>query len=266
MKYSIVLFFVFSTSVSHGQVTLEHTYPFSSIRFELVDSNEVKFFYFSGDTVIIFNADHSIYKTVKLPNFGNIQSYRKINFLSRHLFNLDDKLEFLAEAYPNNVAVINEDGEIEFECDGCWGNYPLASGSDAIPLSVVNTQLGTKLILHDSHGTTTVYSLPGKLAGCSTAKSGVDAPSIAGGNSFPTSAYPNPSNGQMRISYKLPLGVSTGELVILSTEGIEVKRYRVGDGFNDILVEKSDLASGSYFYKLVAEKGESEIKRLVILK
>lgn len=55
-------------------------------------------------------------------------------------------------------------------------------------------------------------------------------------------------------------------LVITSSDGTEVKRYRVGNIFNDLLIEKSDLASGTYFYKLVTGKGESEAKRLVVLR
>ncbi|MEP7235364.1 MAG: T9SS type A sorting domain-containing protein, partial [Ignavibacteriota bacterium] len=139
------------------------------------------------------------------------------------------------------------------------------SSSNTIPQSVINTQFGTKLILLDSLNQAAVFSLPGKLPG-STTKSSVDPPSIVSGNPLPTSAYPNPSNGQMRISYKLPLGVTTGELVIYTADGVEVKRLKVGEGFNDILVTKSDLSSGSYFYKLVTEKGDSEAKKLIILK
>ena len=70
----------------------------------------------------------------------------------------------------------------------------------------------------------------------------------------------------MRIEYTLPDGVQTGKLIITDLQGNEVKRYRVGTAFNDILISKSDLASGSYFYKIITEKGESNAKRLVVLK
>jgi len=85
-------------------------------------------------------------------------------------------------------------------------------------------------------------------------------------NPLSSSAYPNPSNGQIRIEYQLPEGVSTGELIITNIEGIEIKKYQVGNIFNEILIEKSDLPSGSYFYKLVTEKGESEARKIMILR
>jgi hypothetical protein len=268
MKYFIVLLLVLVAASSRAQITLEHTYNFSLIEYALVDSNEIMYFKLHSDTIDIYNANHSLYKSI-IPNLGKGINIARIHYLSRHLFNSDNKLEMVIGTTPLNTAciIINEDGQVLFECTKCFLNYPLESGSDATPEGVVNTQFGAKLFIIDSLANTLVYSLPGKLPGCSTTTtSGVNAPTIISGNSLPLSAYPNPSNGQMRISYKLPLGESTGELVILTTGGVEVKRYRVGYGFNDILVEKSDLPSGSYFYKLVTDKGESEVQKLIILK
>lgn len=89
---------------------------------------------------------------------------------------------------------------------------------------------------------------------------------MSGGGSVRTSAYPNPSNGQVRIEYTLPDGVLSGELIITDVQGHELKRYQVGTAFNDILIEKSDLASGTYLYRIVTAKGESDAHRLVVLK
>ncbi|MFI5263263.1 MAG: T9SS type A sorting domain-containing protein [Candidatus Kapaibacterium sp.] len=267
MKYFIVFFFIVIATTSRGQITLEHTYPFQLIQFVLVDSDEVKYFRITSDTSVdVFNADHSLYKTIRIPKPSSGDGLYKVQYLSRHLFNTDDKLELLCQSNARNTRVVNEDGQILFERDTCVPNYPLETGSGAVSESIVNTALGTKMFLTDLNaGTTLVFSLPGKLPGGSTTKSSVDPPSIVSDNPLPTSAYPNPSNGQMRISYKLPLGESTGELIILTSDGVELKRYKVGDSFNDVLVEKSDLSSGSYFYKLVTAKEESEVKRLVII-
>src|SRR5207237_7184374 len=132
--------------------------------------------------------------------------------------------------------------------DSCFYEFP------------ISTNNGVKIMIDYYRNSipfqTSIYSLPGKLPG-STAKSGVNSPTIITGSSLPPSAYPNPSNGQIRIEYKLPEGVPTGEIVISDIEGKEIKKYQVGNIFNDILIEKSDLASGSYFYKLVTEKGDS---------
>jgi hypothetical protein len=266
MKSFLILLFILIALSSKAQITLEHKYPFRYIQFALVDSNETKFFRLNADTLDIFNSNHSLYKTIVLPIVGNIKYYTKIQYLSRHLFNLDNKVEFLAETYPRNALIINEDGTVILECDSCLPNYPLTTGGGAVSESVVSIETGTKLFLTDSVFNTLVFSLPGKLPGCTT-KSSVEPPSIIqNGNPFPTSAYPNPSNGQVRIEYKLPEGISKGEIIITTIEGIEVKKYQVGNIFNDILIEKSDLQSGSYFYKLATEKGESEARKIIILK
>ena len=111
-----------------------------------------------------------------------------------------------------------------------------------------------------------VYSLPGKLPGCSTIASASVTPSIAYDPVLPTSAYPNPSSGRMRIAYQLPAGVSSGEVILTREDGSEVKRYRVTNAFSDLLIDESELPSGAYFYKLVTEKGESSPQKISVLK
>src|ERR1700689_545520 len=100
-----------------------------------------------------------------------------------------------------------------------------------------STAEGTKMILKSQNSEVEIYSLPGKLPTCSTtALSGVN-PSIAYSNpSLPTSAYPNPSSGQVRIAYELPSGVSSGDLILTTGDGREIKRYRVTSAFSDLLI------------------------------
>ncbi len=272
MKHFIFLFLVLVTVPSQAQITVEHKYVNHNRRFGLVevDSGVFKYVIFNRlDSIYIHNLDHSLDRIITFPK---LDVYTDLEHISKRLFDVDDAYECLISTptFPYKLRVFKENGDSLFGCDGCSLNTANIDFGTNIPPPIVNTGQGVKMLVEDNYlaGSPTgftVYSLPGKLPG-GTAKSGVNAPSIVSGNSFPTSAYPNPSNGQMRISYKLPLGESTGELVILSTDGIEVKRYKVGYGFNDILVEKSDLPSGSYFYKLVTEKGESETQKLIILK
>lgn len=112
-----------------------------------------------------------------------------------------------------------------------------------------------------------VYSLPGKLPRCSTTQFAGVNPSITyEGSTLPTSAYPNPSSGRVRIAYQLPAGVSSGEVILTREDGTEVKRYRVTSAFSDLLIDGADLPSGAYFYKLVTEKGESPVQAISIMK
>jgi hypothetical protein len=79
----------------------------------------------------------------------------------------------------------------------------------------------------------------------------------------PSLAYPNPSSGRVRIAYDLPNGITSGEIVLTTSDGREVKRYHVTSAFNDLLIEEGDLPNGSYFYKLVTDRGESPARRIV---
>jgi hypothetical protein len=278
MKYIIVLLLILVAASSRAQITLEHTYSadndFGQVE---VDSGITKYIELNeNDSIYIYNLDHSLEKTIVFtpPLYGQ----HGILNISKRLFDLDDAYEFLlitvissSVSADFSLKLFKENGTILFSCDSCnlySGQNDAATEGYFNRPPIYTTETGTKMLVKDlrvNHNSILVYSLPGKLPG-GTAKSGVNSPSIISGNSLPVSAYPNPSNGQMRISYKLLAGESTGELVILTTGGAEVKRYRVGNGFNDILIEKSDLPSGSYFYKLVTDKGESEVQKLIILK
>jgi len=272
MKYIIGFLLVLVAGSSKAQIRLEHNYDVYSWDFGLVevDSGIHKYIHFNEvDSISIFNLDHSLDRVITFHM--DTTSGLHLEHISKRLFDPDDEYEFLLCDYNlHRLIVLKEDGSILFSCTGCtsmnFNNIQMQNASNYGPY-ITSTENGVKMLVeYDNPWYIGVFSLPGKLPGGSGTRSSVDPPSIVSGNPFPTSAYPNPSNGQMRISYKLPSGESTGELVILSTDGVEVKRYKVGEGFNDILVEKSDLSSGSYFYKLVTAKGESEAKRLVIMK
>jgi hypothetical protein len=99
----------------------------------------------------------------------------------------------------------------------------------------------------------------------STAKQSAqpESPSIIGSGQTGT-AYPNPSNDRIRVEYILPEGVVTGEIIITDASGNEMKRYAVGNTFSNLLIERSELRSGIYFYKLVTSQGESNAKKLVV--
>jgi hypothetical protein len=271
MKYLIVFLLVFAATSLRAQIKLEHQYPTNELRqfkFVTVDSGVQKYVDFNrNDSIYLYNLDHSLDRVIIIP-----QNYRKrfplIYVISKRLFNIDDAYEYLIESdgtdNPANpsIRIYKENGDSLWGCNYCNGlNYGVF---------IFNTDNGSKMLINQSGPDSTpvqiaIYSLPGKLPG-STAKSSVNSPSIISGSSLPISAYPNPSNGQIRIEYQLPEGVATGELIITNADGIVVKKIHVGNIFNDILIEKSDLPSGSYFYKLVTEKGESEAKKIIVLK
>lgn len=273
----LVLFAIVFAMPVRAQINLEKTYGginiFSTdLKYTLVDSGEMKIIYYDDfiDTVFIHNLDHSLDHTIVLT-LDQSRGLSNLICITKHLFDTDDDYEFVctygnASGPANDITVWNENGTVLFKRD----SFTLRShytGADATRIKdgIFNTPLGTKMILvHPTEPKYEVYSLPGKLPTSNTKLSATDAPTIISSSSPSTSAYPNPSNGKIRVAYSLPEGVTTGELVITSTDGREVKRYRVGNMFNDILIEKSELASGAYFYKLITERGESEARKFVI--
>jgi hypothetical protein len=265
MKYFIALLFVLIASVSYGQINLEHIYPpvnnpgnsiYDNVSLREVDSGVWKYIVYNGwDSLYLFNLDHSfdhwiIIKDSALTSHWDLQ----ISYFSKKLFDLDDKYEYMIGS-GSVIRVYKEDGTLIFGCEQCF------------PKDLVNTPEGVKMLIgYDYYGKTAVFSLPGRLPSGNAIRSGVNPSSIISTNSLPTSVYPNPSTGQVHIAYTLPEGVSSGEIIITDIKGVEIKRYKVRNFFSDILIQNSDLPSGSYFYKVVTEKGESEAKKIVIIK
>ncbi len=276
MKKLLVLLAIVFTTPVFAQITLEHTYKNESAMIGLlqIDSNEYKYFIInSKDSISAYNLDHSLYNIFVIPGIDSGKGTYRLQHVSRRLFNTNDELEYLVRGQKLNnnpfIQIFDENGNKLFECLKCELHNALNyTGGEATSTgfpSIVNTNDGAKLLIYSfDDKTTEVYSLPGKLPTSNTKLSVTDAPTIISSSSPSTSAYPNPSNGKIRVAYTLPEGVATGELVITSTDGREVKRYRVGNMFNDILIEKSELASGAYFYKLITERGESEARKFVI--
>ncbi|MCI0473518.1 MAG: T9SS type A sorting domain-containing protein [Ignavibacteria bacterium] len=80
--------------------------------------------------------------------------------------------------------------------------------------------------------------------------------------------YPNPFNASTRIRYKLKKGIKT-ELIIYDVTGRQIALYKNENskqGEFDILFNGTDLASGVYFYSLVADDKIIETKKMVIIK
>ncbi len=74
-------------------------------------------------------------------------------------------------------------------------------------------------------------------------------------------AYPNPANGNVKISYKVS---EVSEIVFYNIVGEQVKKIMVSAGTNQIDVETSALPSGTYFYSMISDSKITETKRLVI--
>lgn len=276
--FSIVLF-AFTTK-TNAQVTLEHTYDSAGalIAFPIyqqlyivkleVDGEKYVFVDRADKLLRFYNMNHSPWKTISFASTIDLNTgsnTQNIMYISQHLFNTDDQIEFLyGDLDQNNVynfvtQIVNEDGSIMFTENnaGPWVkiNFPAAQ------LPIYNTSVGTKMILSLSNGNANVYSLAGTLS------AGIIAmPDNSQNNLMASMAYPNPTSSSTRIDYTLPNGVNKGEMVFYDTQGKEIKRFNVDRTFNNLTISTEDLQSGIYYYNLQTSFGNSEAKKLVTIK
>jgi hypothetical protein len=272
MKSFILAALLFTAVPLRAQITLEHQYSVTpsisgaNENFGLVqvDSNEWRYVVFNRiDTIQLFNPDHSFDRTMTFPSFA---SDLRIKFIAKNLFSLDSTYCYLIKDRGYKMRVFKEGGTSLFSCDTCvpwgWTANSDFEGINIAPSGVVRTPTGTKLIVMDGVRNISIYSLPGRLPGSSQMLS-VNPNSQSSWPQLQSAAYPNPSQGRVRIAYDLPSGVQSGEIVLTTSDGREVKRYHITNAFSDLLIEDGDLLNGSYFYKLVTERGESPTRRIV---
>ena len=79
--------------------------------------------------------------------------------------------------------------------------------------------------------------------------------------------YPNPSNGNnTTIEFQLPQGENHGELIIYNLQGMELKRYEVDNTFHNLIINNSDLHSGTYFYQLLTNNASTGAKKMIVVR
>ncbi|MFY9309945.1 MAG: T9SS type A sorting domain-containing protein [Bacteroidia bacterium] len=276
--FSIALF-AFTIKVN-AQITLEHTYNSAGslvafpnyqqlyiVNLE-VDGEKYVFVDRANKEVKFYNLNHTLWKTISYAGTIDLNSgsnTRDILYISQHLFDTDNEIEFLYDDIDQNDAfvsvtqIVNEDGSILFTENnaGPWVkiNFPQPQ------LSIYNTVSGTKMILSLSNGDANVYSLAGTLS------AGIVANPSSELNQLKTSvAYPNPTNSSTKIDYTLPNNITKGEIVFYDTHGKEIKRFNVDNTFNSLLISTEDLQSGIYYYNLQTTQGNSGAKKLVTVK
>lgn len=281
-KIIFIALFAFTINVK-AQITLEHTYDsagyfFASTIYQQlyivkleVDGDKIVFVDRDKKLVRFYNLNHSPWKTISfsgatdLNTNANVQS---IMYISQHLFDADDEIEFLYVDQNQPTAaitqVVNEDGSILFTANN---QAPLVyTTAPQAQLPIYNTSAGTKMILSGGafnigDGNAYFYGLAGTLA------NGIKGYTNNELNNLRTSmAYPNPTSSSTKIDYMLPKGINTGEIVFYDTQGKEVKRFNVDNTFNTLEISTEDLQSGIYYYNLQTTQGISEAKKLVTIK
>ncbi|MBO9703671.1 MAG: T9SS type A sorting domain-containing protein [Sporocytophaga sp.] len=297
----VIIFYCLATSSVFGQITLEKTYSFPNEPYLETELQLIKLS--SGGQkwgvldakldeenykLTLYNLDHSLYKTIPIPHGCPSSTPGINNFIisgiSDNLFNSDNTIEFgiMYTCRSNSsgslsidstiIKVIDENGSILFSKDSVafngldWDNLPL--GKCMIKsFGFSNTTTGTKMILNNKlfYGPSTniqyfIYTLPGKLNTTSTLLKKDVLNNLE--MSFPS---PNPSNGIAKIDFNLPYG-SNGEIFFFNANGNLIKTYNVDSQSSSLIINNSDLQTGTYYYQLSTIESFSETKKMLVIR
>ena len=266
----------------NAQITLEHIYPLAGFFFDPnlniekqlvvvhleVDGDKFVHIDRANKEVVFYNLDHSFWKSINYSAATDkrpTQDIESILYISQHLFDLDNEVEFFyTDSWGSDavVEIVNEDGTILFSVPQC-AFVKVNAPQQQVP--IYNSTNGTKMILSGAWVAQTqsldsaayVYSLTGTL----TNKTKIFSDPISG--SIFSNIYPNPTSGFTNIQYSLPAGVKSGQLIIFDTNGKEIKRITVDSRFENIQISTTDFLPGTYYYVLETSKGRSEGKKVI---
>src|SRR5437868_5835230 len=127
-----ILFVVLITALAgtaHAQLTVDHVYTTdipnrafkigsSGLKYiaEHLDTTIGSATYFSVTYFVLYNPDHTIYKTITVPQISGKRA-RFISYVTETLFDLDSLVEYLLYYYPiggngliSEVRVVSENG------------------------------------------------------------------------------------------------------------------------------------------------------------
>ncbi len=110
MKNLFTYLFLFSTFIFFGQINLEHTYFESNVQRINLEYSGEKYYVFKNSTneLLLYNSDHTLWKTIVLPVFGSNQFIPIIIFnVSDTLVNSDSNVEVIY-SYYNNISTSYE--------------------------------------------------------------------------------------------------------------------------------------------------------------
>ena len=279
----ILVFFLIATwwANAEAQITLEHTYDSAStiaavgpqgaeqsqlmiINFEVSGERYVRINKW-GKTISVYDMNHSLLKTISLSSFPMSSSNQigVVLYFSEKLFDLDAGMEFMYGVMTPTIfytGIYNDDGSLIFS-DTCAPMILPNIPTQQYP--IYNTSLGTKMILSYPNMQAKVFSLPGTLT--TGVQNGNEQLIQAQGGAI-SNLYPNPTSGAVTLQYELPKGETSGEIVLYNQQGAEVKRYKVDDTFNDLILDNTQLPAGTYFYQLQTSKGAAGTKKMVVIK
>ncbi len=220
------------------------------------------------DTIHYYNLDYSLWKTIVCPNIPHFygefclnRNYVNISYSSETLFNLDTLLEaaiFYRDStniQHGKILIINENGTI---VDSILNTIPLT-------FKVHNINPTTYIATVTTTTSTLALNLPGTIP-CDACGGGLGLTKTETDKNLISAPIPNPSKDEVKISFSLPEGASRGELNIYNTNGQKVRSYQVDNRFGFIMVDNSQLASGTYYYNITSNGTVTSSQKMLVIR
>ena len=280
MKKTILLMAMFMLSIlnTKAQMTLQHAFSVSSIP-TFGEYAEVVNLSISGKKIAVvgnnivsfYNLDYSLWKTIPIPltsmgypQYISLGTQGTVMYPSEQLFNSDTFLEAAVLYRVTNsnckIYIINENGAVT---DSMTNVQYLNSFNNI--MTVYKTAINTFTALVSTTTGVSVYSLPGTIP-CDVCGNGLGIAKVPIKSTGISDPMPNPSKGQVKITFTLPEGTEQGEIDLYSINGKLLKTYKVDNTFGFITIDNSEFAAGMYYYNLIADGNITTTKKMVVLK
>lgn len=251
MKKTLLSIAIIAANFVFGQINLEHSFATNeNVTAYSKDETIYVSFVETDNKLNIYNADYSLRKSVNIPmpaNYNHIYANAEGDFsVSKHLFNTDDKYEFLVtisytdvnNKYFYKLLLINEDGQLlkDFHPNAGTINY---RGYSQIFHDVSNNKnkfIVNNVNLANFQDQIDVYSLP---------TSQLTTKEIQAQNKL--SAFPVPANKILNI---INPENGSNRIEIFDTSGKLVLNRTFGTLENRISMDVENLPKGIYIFKI----------------
>ena len=246
-----------------AQVSLVQAYSYSGT-YTRLENGDFRFFLMDvpASECRIYKPDYSLDKRVKLDVPANRWLY-DIKFLSRNLFNTDDKLEMLytyyqyvetatSYYYVYTTRIADESGQVLLDVPGGAFAEVKPSGPSQSVLMVYVYDYS----VYPYTVQTRIYSIPGMLTGVEPTHP--DPASLA--DPVP---YPNPASGRVNVPFPHQMGGARADLVILNDAGQVVHQEPVDGPLAGVDIQSLGLPDGVYFYKLISPFYQTKPQKIV---
>lgn len=248
MKHLLLTLAILLALKAGAQLSLEHTYDgqgyiahleFQAEKYAVLEA--------PGYRCRLYNADHSLYKTVDLPAPAG-STINSLQFITDGLFNTDALIEMSYTYYlisgssvVYETRIINENSQVLMAIAGASASFVDRMGDSFKYIAWIYDYASTPALVD-----TKVYALPGH-----TVTSTVDQMTENGIGP----PYPNPASDFVTLQYRLS-GKKDGRMLISNAAGKLVRQIELGPDYESVLVSLAGLPAGVYLYSTAGGSGE----------